>query len=102
MKNYQIFSASLALSSVLVACGGGEKPAVDPAPVAAAAVADSSKPDLNNPVDRYSYALGMDLGKAVANVNVDLNIPVLMSAIKDQVDSSRTVYSCITRLYNIF
>jgi FKBP-type peptidyl-prolyl cis-trans isomerase len=46
---------------------------------------------LNNPVDRYSYALGMDLGKAVANVNVDLNISVLMGAIKDQVDSSRTV-----------
>ena len=91
MKNFEYFSASLALSLVLVACGGGEKPAVDPAPVAATAVADSSKPDLNNPVDRYSYALGMDLGKAVANVNVDLNIPVLMSAIKDQVDSSRTV-----------
>lgn len=91
MKNFEYFSASLALSLVLVACGGGKKTAVDPAPVAATAVADSSKPDLNNPVDRYSYALGMDLGKAVANVNVDLNIPVLMSAIKDQVDSSRTV-----------
>lgn len=91
MKNFEYFSASLALSLVLVACGGGEKPAVDPAPVAATAVADSSKPDLNNPVDRYSYALGMDLGKAVANVNVDLNISVLMGAIKDQVDSSRTV-----------
>ena len=91
MKNFEYFSASLALSLVLVACGGGEKPAVDPAPVAATAVADSSKPDLNNPVDRYSYALGMDLGKAVANVNVDLNIAVLMGAIKDQVDSSRTV-----------
>jgi FKBP-type peptidyl-prolyl cis-trans isomerase len=91
MKNFEYFSASLALSLVLVACGGGEKPAVDPAPVAATAVADSSKPDLNNPVDRYSYALGMDLGKAAANVNVDLNISVLMGAIKDQVDSSRTV-----------
>ena len=89
MKNFKFFSASLALSSVLVACGGGEKPAVDPAPVAA--VADSTKPDFSKDVDRYSYALGMDLGKAVANVNVDLNIAVLMGAIKDQVDSSRAV-----------
>jgi FKBP-type peptidyl-prolyl cis-trans isomerase len=59
--------------------------------VAAPVVADSSKPDLSNAVDRYSYALGMDLGKAVANVNVPLNIPVLMGAIKDQVDSNRSV-----------
>ena len=48
-------------------------------------------PYLSNAVDRYSYALGMDLGKAVANVNVPLNIPVLMGAIKDQVDSNRSV-----------
>ena len=48
-------------------------------------------PDLNNPTDRYSYALGMDLGKAIANVNVPLNMDVLMGAIKDQVDSTRPV-----------
>jgi FKBP-type peptidyl-prolyl cis-trans isomerase len=48
-------------------------------------------PDMNNPTDRYSYALGMDLGKAIANVNVPLNMDVLMGAIKDQVDSSRPV-----------
>ena len=91
MKFKPIFSVVLPICGVLVACGGGEKPAVEPAPVAAPVVADSSKPDLSNAVDRYSYALGMDLGKAVANVNVPLNIPVLMGAIKDQVDSSRTV-----------
>lgn len=91
MKFKPIFSVVLPICGVLVACGGGEKPAVDPAPVAAPVVADSSKPDLSNAVDRYSYALGMDLGKAVANVNVPLNIPVLMGAIKDQVDSNRSV-----------
>ena len=91
MKFKPIFSVVLPICGVLVACGGGEKPAVEPAPVAAPVVADSSKPDLSNAVDRYSYALGMDLGKAVANVNVPLNIPVLMGAIKDQVDSSRSV-----------
>jgi len=91
MKFKPIFSVVLPICGVLVACGGGEKPAVEPAPVAAPVVADSSKPDLSNAVDRYSYALGMDLGKAVANVNVPLNIPVLMGAIKDQVDSNRLV-----------
>ena len=91
MKFKPIFSVVLPICGVLVACGGGEKPAVEPAPVAAPVVADSSKPDLSNAVDRYSYALGMDLGKAVANVNVPLNIPVLMGAIKDQVDSNRSV-----------
>ena len=91
MKFKPIFSVVLPICGVLVACGGGEKPAVEPAPVAAPVAADSSKPDLSNAVDRYSYALGMDLGKAVANVNVPLNIPVLMGAIKDQVDSNRSV-----------
>jgi len=91
MKFKPIFSVVLPICGVLVACGGGEKPAVEPAPVAAPVVADSSKPDFSNAVDRYSYALGMDLGKAVANVNVPLNIPVLMGAIKDQVDSNRSV-----------
>jgi FKBP-type peptidyl-prolyl cis-trans isomerase len=77
---------------VLVACGGGQKPAVDPeAQTDSAAAPKSALPDLNNPTDRYSYALGMDLGKAIANVNVPLNMDVLMGAIKDQVDSSRTV-----------
>ena len=54
MKFKPIFSVVLPICGVLVACGGGEKPAVEPAPVAAPVVADSSKPDLSNAVDRYS------------------------------------------------
>lgn len=92
MKINHVFSASLALCSVLVACGGGQKPAVDPeVQTDSAAAPKSALPDLNNPTDRYSYALGMDLGKAIANVNVPLNMDVLMGAIKDQVDSTRPV-----------
>ena len=92
MKTNHAFSASLALCSVLVACGGGQKPAVEPdAQTDSAAASKSALPDLNNPTDRYSYALGMDLGKAIANVNVPLNMDVLMGAIKDQVDSTRPV-----------
>ena len=91
MKINHVFSASLALCSVLVACGGGQKPAVDPEAQTDSAAPKSALPDLNNPTDRYSYALGMDLGKAIANVNVPLNMDVLMGAIKDQVDSTRPV-----------
>lgn len=94
----------LAICTSLVACGGS-KPAVETAPVAtnspdsvaSAAVAAqpaataTEKVSLEDPINRYSYALGMDLGKAVANVNVPLNTSVLMEAIKDQIDSSRTV-----------
>lgn len=91
--NFSRFScAILPVCGVLVACGGAQKPAVEPAPVAdTVAVAEPAKPDLNNPTDRYSYALGMDLGKAIANVNVPLNLDVLMGAIQDQVDSTRPV-----------
>ena len=94
MKQQHLFSAFFALSSVLVACGGSQpKPAVETTSVAAdsTAAAVPAAPDMNNPVDRYSYALGMDLGRAVANVNVPLNMSVLMSAIQDQEDSSREV-----------
>jgi FKBP-type peptidyl-prolyl cis-trans isomerase len=94
MKKQHLFSALFALSSVLVACGGSQpKPAVETAPAAAdtTAAAVPATPDMNNPVDRYSYALGMDLGRAVANVNVPLNYPVLMRALQDQIDSSREI-----------
>ena len=91
MNNFQIFSASLALCSGFIACGGSQKPAVEPAVQADASVSKPAMPDMNNPTDRYSYALGMDLGKAIANVNVPLNMDVLMGAIKDQVDSNRPV-----------
>lgn len=92
MNFSRLSCAVLPLCCVLVACGGAQKPAVEPAPAAdTTAVAVPVKPDLDNPTNRYSYALGMDLGKAIANVNVPLNLDVLMGAIQDQVDSARPV-----------
>lgn len=92
-----LLPVSFALCGALVACGGSkQQPVVESAPAAApaadtTAAAAPAAPDLSNPTERYSYALGMDLGKAVANINVPLNIEVLMGAIRDQVDSSREV-----------
>lgn len=88
MKIVQISSAVLACGALL-ACGGSGKPAVDPAPVPAPA--QEQKVSLDSAVDRYSYALGMDLGKAIANINVPLKMDVLMLAIQDEVDPNRPV-----------
>jgi FKBP-type peptidyl-prolyl cis-trans isomerase len=46
---------------------------------------------LDSAVDRYSYALGMDLGRAVANINVPVKMDVLMMALQDEVDPARKV-----------
>lgn len=88
MKIVQISSVVLACGALL-ACGGSGKPAVDPAPVPAPA--QEQKVSLDSAVDRYSYALGMDLGKAIANINVPLKMDVLMLAIQDEVDPNRPV-----------
>ena len=89
--NFTPLFVAFSLCAGLVACGGSPKPVVDPATSADSVAAKPAQPDLNNPVDRYSYALGMDLGKAVANINVPINMDVLMGAIQDEVDSTRPV-----------
>ena len=78
---------------VLVACGGNKNaaPATDPTPAPAPAVAPETKISLDSTVDRYSYALGMDLGRAIAEINVPLKLDVIIAAIKDEVDTSRKV-----------
>ncbi|MBQ3778789.1 MAG: FKBP-type peptidyl-prolyl cis-trans isomerase [Fibrobacter sp.] len=98
------------VGSALVACGGSKSaPAVDsnPVPVPAEVKEASSAPDLtpvpeptepqeqkvflDNAVDRYSYALGVDFGRAVSNINVPVKLDVLMDAMRDVLDSSREI-----------
>lgn len=93
-SKYLTLCSAFAMSGLLAACSSAPKPAVEPkapeqAPVAAPA--PTAPADLNDPTNRYSYALGMDLGKAIANISVPLNMKVLMDAIVDQVDSTRPV-----------
>lgn len=89
------YSVGASLCFALVACGSSPKPAVEPAPqkveTKTVEVAPVQKFSLDTPTKRYSYALGMDLGRAVANINVPLDVEVLLDAIKDQVDTSRKV-----------
>ena len=85
-KYFTAFLGTLAL----VACGGSKDvaPVVDPTP---APEAKPAKVTLDSAIDRYSYALGMDLGKAIANVNIPLKMDVLMAAILDETDSTPPV-----------
>ena len=89
---YALLAASCA---ALLACGGNKNaaPATDPTPAPAPeqAAAQPAKISLDSAIDRYSYALGMDLGKAIANINVPLKVDVVMAAIMAEVDSARTV-----------
>lgn len=93
MKHY---SLALLLCSGLVACGGSTpEPAVEPVSKteepALAPAAPARMDTLRNPDERYSYALGMDLGKAIANVNVPLNMALVYQAIDDVLDSNKDV-----------
>ena len=109
MKVFRYFPIILGVGA-LVACGGSKPaPAVDPvaAPVNAPAVNEPVVPDLvpvpepkpaeeqkvflDNPVDRYSYALGVDFGKAVSNINVPVKLEVLIGAMRDVIDSTREI-----------
>lgn len=76
----------------LIACGGSTpQPAVEPASESDAASAPVRVDSLKTSADRYSYALGMDLGKAIANVNVPLNMNLVYQAIDDVLDSNKDV-----------
>lgn len=89
--NLTRFATVAALCGFFVACGGSKnsEPATAPVP-APAPVKEEKKISLDSQVNRYSYALGMDLGKAIANINVPLDMDVLFAAIHDEVDSGRT------------
>ena len=85
--NLMRYSFGLAACSALIACGGNApQPVVEPAEPA---VAPAPQVSLDSAVDRYSYALGMDLGKAIANINVPVKMDVLMIALQDEVDPAR-------------
>ena len=95
--NLTRFTLLAASCAALLACGGNKNaaPATDPAPAPAPAAAPAPAPEvkvsLDSSVDHYSYALGMDLGKAIANINVPLKLDVIIAAIKDEVDTTRKV-----------
>ncbi len=82
-----IFSA--AILGTLIACSSSPKP--ETAPAAAAAPADSAsvaaqKDTLVTSKDRYSYALGMDMGRAIKNVEAEIDKDLFLKSLSDQMD----------------
>ena len=60
-------------------------------PVPVTVPVEESKVFMDNAVDRYSYALGVDFGRAVSNINVPVKLEVLINAMRDVIDPSREV-----------
>jgi len=98
----------LLTGSALVACSGSKPaPVVEPATLPVANTEPEVVPELSplpepgseqeqkvfldNAVDRYSYALGVDFGRAVSNINVPVRLDVLIDAMRDVVDPNREV-----------
>ena len=98
------------VGGILAACGGSKpatavEPAVAPVPVEVKSASnvpeltpvpepkqgEEQKVFLDNAVDRYSYALGVDFGRAVSNINVPVKLDVLIDAMRDVLDSSREI-----------
>jgi len=82
-----IFSA--AILGTLIACSSSPKP--ETAPAAVAAPVDSAsvavkKDTLVTPKDRYSYALGMDMGRAIKNVDAEIDKALFLKSLSDQMD----------------
>ena len=82
-----IFSA--AILGTLIACSSSPKP--ETAPAAAVAPADSAsvavkKDTLVTPKDRYRYALGMDMGRAIKNVEAEIDKDLFLKSLSDQMD----------------
>jgi FKBP-type peptidyl-prolyl cis-trans isomerase len=81
-------TAAVALGS-LVACSSSPKAEVNvpPAPVVTKVSPDS----LTTPKARYSYALGMDMGRALKNVDADVDKEILLRSVRDQMEGNKVL-----------
>ena len=84
-----IFAA--AIFGSLVACSSAPKPETTPAKSPSqdsATVALPKKDSLVTPKDRYSYALGMDMGRAIKNVDADIDKELFLKSLRDQMEGN--------------
>ena len=84
-----IFAA--AIFGSLVACSSAPKPETTPAKAPSqdsATVALPKKDSLVTPKDRYSYALGMDMGRAIKNVDADIDKELFLKSLRDQMEGN--------------
>ena len=88
---FQICFLSIVAVGALIACSSSPKPAVVPAQTTN--VATVQKDTLVTPKQRYSYALGMDMGHALKNVDADIDEEILLRSIRDQMDGKTPMMS---------
>ena len=87
---------AVAVFGTLVACSGAPKPETAPAkaPVADTTAAVLPKKDtLVTLKDRYSYALGMDMGRAIKNVDADIDKELFLKSLRDQIEGNPLLLS---------
>ena len=83
MKRIGFLTIAFALAG-LTACSGTPKPTTENAAV----TADGAKKDsLSAPIERYSYALGMDVGKTLKSILVEIDMNAFNLAMTHQMDS---------------
>jgi len=77
MKKFLLFSVALA-SIVSMSCD-----------LSADNQAAKNKAALETPKGRHSYAVGADMGKAIKQINAELDISMILQGIKDQMDTTK-------------
>ena len=88
MKLWTSSILSAAVLGMFVACSGNPKPETAPvtAPAKDSAAVAVKKDTLITAKDRYSYALGMDMGRAIKNVEADIDKDLFLKSLSDQMD----------------
>lgn len=87
---------AVAVLGSLVACSSAPKPDTAPANVPlqdTASVALPKKDSLVTAKDRYSYALGMDMGRAIKNVDADIDKELFLKSLRDQIEGNPLLLS---------
>ena len=77
MKRTRITLLAILLSSALFSYGEESKPSVSPAP------ASSASPSIKDDKDKISYSLGVDIGRTLQRLQLDLNQDALSKGITD-------------------
>ncbi len=85
---------AVAVLGTLIACSGAPKPETAPAKAPAAADTVAVKKDtLVTSKDRYSYALGMDMGRAIKNVDADIDKELFLKSLRDRMEGNPLLLS---------
>jgi FKBP-type peptidyl-prolyl cis-trans isomerase len=90
MKRFGLFITACALTS-LTACSSAPKPTTEQVSKPDTSAVASIKDSLKTQVERYSYALGMDVGKTLKSILVDVNMDAFNLAMTHQMSGKASL-----------